>query len=138
MRPLDEASSTARSREDSSHCYSKIAGTKSSRKTASSKSRKIPGVSNPADLGTKSLDGGSTRRPLERCHCYIHERRAGIALRADVQEITKSHPVIFTVDHACKVDTPSESKMESEQYWSREQRCSETETAERPNGVNPP
>ena len=36
---------------------------------------KIPRVSNPADLGTKHLDGGSTRRALESCHCYILEGR---------------------------------------------------------------
>ena len=32
------------------------------------------GISNPADLGTKKhLDGGSIRRALERCHCYVRE-----------------------------------------------------------------
>ena len=75
---------------------------------------KIPGVSN-ADLGTKHLDGGSLPRTLERCHCYIHEGRAGIVLRAEVQEITKSHPEVFTVDNACEVDTQSGMEMESEQ-----------------------
>ena len=66
---------------------------------------KITGVSNPADLGTKHLDGGSIRRALERCHCYIREGRAGIALRAEVREITKSHPQVFAVDNACEFDT---------------------------------
>ena len=42
---------------------------------------KISGISNPADLGTK-LDGGSIRRALERCRCYIREGRAGIATRS--------------------------------------------------------
>ena len=31
----------------------------------------------------------------------------GIALRADAREITRSHPEVFTVDHACEVDTQS-------------------------------
>ena len=75
----------------------------------------ITGVSNRADLGTKHLDGGSIRRALERCHCYIREGRAGVALRAEVQEITKSHPEVFAVDNACEVDTQSEMEMESEQ-----------------------
>ena len=43
------------------------------------KIRKIPGISNPADLGTKHLDGGSSRRALEKCHCNIRDGRAGIA-----------------------------------------------------------
>ena len=97
---------------------------------------KIPGVSNPEDIGTKHLDGGSIRRALERCHCYTGEGRAGIALRAEVQEITKSHPEVFAVDNACEVDTQSEMDMESDQYRSREQRYGETEKAERPSGVN--
>ena len=37
-------------------------------------------------------------------------------LGAKVQEITKSHPEVFTVDNACKVGTQSETEMESEQY----------------------
>ena len=53
---------------------------------------KIPGISNPGDLGTKHLDGGSIRRALERCHCYICEGTAGIALRAGVPEKTRSYP----------------------------------------------
>ena len=77
---------------------------------------KIRGASDPADLGTKHLDGGSIRRALERCHCYIREGRAGIALRAEEQEITKSHPEVFTVDNACEVDTQSGTELESEQY----------------------
>ena len=80
------------------------------------KTTKIPGVSNPANLGTKHLDGGSIRRALERCHCYIGEGRAGIALRADVQEIAKSHPEVFTVDNARELDTQSETETQSEQY----------------------
>ena len=76
---------------------------------------KIHGISNPADLGTKHFDGGSIRRALERCHCYIREGRAGIALRAEVQGTTKSHPEVFTVDNACEVDTQSETELESEQ-----------------------
>ena len=62
-----------RGRDGSSHCYSNIANTKSSRNIA--KNTKIPGVSNPADLGTKYLDGASIRRKLERYHCYIREGR---------------------------------------------------------------
>ena len=69
----------------------------------------IPGASNPADLGTEHLDGGSIRRALERCHCCIREGRAG--MRAEVQEITKFHPEVFTVDNACEVDTQSETEM---------------------------
>ena len=73
---------------------------------------KIPGVSTPADLGTKHLDGGSIRRALERCHCYIREGSSGIALRAEVQEITRPHPEVFPVDDACKrIDTQSETEM---------------------------
>ena len=34
----------------------------------------------------------------------------------EVQEITKSHPEVFTVDNACKVDTQLKTEMESEQY----------------------
>ena len=75
---------------------------------------KIRGIPNPAGLGTKQIDGESIRRALERCHCYIREGRAGIALRAEVQEITKSHPEVFTVDNACEIDMQRE--MESEQY----------------------
>ena len=77
---------------------------------------KILAVSNPAELGTKHLDGVSIRRALEKHHCYIRGGRAGIALRAEVQETTKSHPDVFTVDNACEVDTQSETEMESEQY----------------------
>ena len=88
----------------------------SSCKTASSKSRKIHGISNLASLGTIHRDGGSIRRALERCHCYIREGRVGNALRAEVREITRSHPVNFTVDNSCEVDTQSETEMESEQY----------------------
>ena len=64
---------------------------------------KIPGVSNLADLETKHLDGGSIRRTLERFYCYIREGRFGIALRAEVQEITRHHPEVFPVDDACEV-----------------------------------
>ena len=76
---------------------------------------KIPGVSNRADLGTKDLHRGSMRRALERSHCYFREGKAGIALRAEVQEISKSHPEVFTVDNACEFDTQSETEMELEQ-----------------------
>ena len=41
------------------------------------KMTQILGVSNRAHLGTKHLDGGSVRRALERCHCYIREGSAG-------------------------------------------------------------
>ena len=75
---------------------------------------KIPGVSNPTDLGTKHFDGGSIRRVLERRHCYIREGTPGIALRAEVEEITRLHPEVFTVDDAYEVDTQSETEMESE------------------------
>ena len=53
----------------------------------------VPGASNP----TEHLDGRSIRRALERCQCYIREGRAGIALRAEVREITISHPEIYSV-----------------------------------------
>ena len=76
---------------------------------------KILGVSNLPDLGTKHLDGGSIRRALERCPCYIREGRSGIALRADVQEITRPHPEVFAADNACEVDTQSETEMELQQ-----------------------
>ena len=49
-------------------------------------------------------------------HCYIRGGRAGIALRAEVQEITESHPEVFTFDSACEGGTQSETEMESEQY----------------------
>ena len=74
----------------------------------------IPGISNPADLGTKHLDGGSIRRALERCHCYIRERKSGIALRAEVQGLTRPHLEVFSVDDACEVDTQSDTEMESD------------------------
>ena len=45
---------------------------------------KILGASNLADLGTRHFDGGSIRRALERCHCYVRQGRSGIALRAEV------------------------------------------------------
>ena len=77
---------------------------------------KILGISNTADLGTKHFDGGSFRRALERCHCHIREGRAASALRAGVQEITNSHPEVFTVDTAREVDTQSETEMVWEQY----------------------
>ena len=73
----------------------------------------IPGAPNPADLGTKHLDGGSVRRALERCHCYIREGRSGIAVQAEVQEITRSRPEVFTFDDACEIDTQSETEIES-------------------------
>ena len=73
---------------------------------------KIPGVSNPADLETKHLDGGSIRRALERWHCYIREGRSGIALRTEVQEITRPHPEVLLVDNAREVHTQSETEME--------------------------
>ena len=101
--------STTRSRRGSSHCYSNLAGTKLTQHGKV----KITKISNPADLATKHLDGGSIRRALERCHCYIREGSAGIALRAEAQEITRSHPEVFTVDNACEV---AETEMESEQY----------------------
>ena len=72
----------------------------------------IPGASNPADLGTKHLDGGSIRRALEKCHCYIREGRFGIVLRAEVQEITRQHPEVFTFDDASDFDTQSETDTE--------------------------
>ena len=75
-----------------------------------------PGVSNPADLGTKHLDGGSIRRALERCHCQIRAGRAGIVLRPEVQELAISHPDVFAVDNACEVDSQSETEMESGQW----------------------
>ena len=78
---------------------------------------KNPGISKPSrSWNCKHLDGGSIQRALERCHCYLREGRAGIALRAEVQEITESHPEVFTVDTACEVDTQSETEVESEQY----------------------
>ena len=76
------------------------------------KSTKIPGVSKLADLGTKHFDGVSIRRALERCHCYVRGGKARIALRAEVREITRSHPESFHVDNACEVDTQSATEME--------------------------
>ena len=61
---------------------------------------KIPGASNPVDLGTKHLDRGSIRRALEKCHCYVREGRSGIALPAEMREITRRHPEVFTFDDA--------------------------------------
>ena len=48
----------ARSQEDSSHCNSKLAGTKKLTQDSIVKITKIPGISDPTDLGTKHLDGG--------------------------------------------------------------------------------
>ena len=70
-----------------------------------SKSRKSLEPSNPAEIGTHW-----------RCHCHLRDGRAGIALRAEVQEITKSHPEVFTVDIACRFNTQSETEMELEQH----------------------
>ena len=39
-----------------------------------------------------------------------------MALRAEVQEITRPHPEVFTVDDACEVDPESETEIESGQY----------------------
>ena len=61
---------------------------------------KILGVSNPADLGTEHLVGGSIGRTLESCHCCLRVGRSGIALRSEAQELTKSHPEVFPVDEA--------------------------------------
>ena len=60
---------------------------------------------------TKHLDGGSIRRALEKCHCYFREDRYGIALRAEVQEITRQHPGHFVLDDAVELDTQSELDM---------------------------
>ena len=62
------------------------------------------------------LDGGLSRRALERCQCFIREGMAGIALRAEVQEITRTHREVFTVDSACEADTQPETEMEFGQY----------------------
>ena len=37
-------------------------------------------------------------------------------LRPEVQEITRPHPEVFAVDHACELDTQSETELEAEQY----------------------
>ena len=49
---------------------------------------------------------------LERCHCHFREGRSGIALRAGVQEITRSHPDVFTFDDARELYTQSETDVE--------------------------
>ena len=97
----------------------------------------IPGVSNPADLGTKHLDDGSIRRALERCHCYVREVRSGVALRADVQEITRPHPKVITFDDAGELETQSETEMESDSNDTGSSDSGETETAAGRNDVNP-
>ena len=42
---------------------------------------------------------------------YIREGRSRIALRAEVQEITRFHTEVFTVDDACEVDTQSATEV---------------------------
>ena len=61
------------------------------------KNTKIRGASRPADLGTKHLDGGSSRRASVKCHCYVRDGRSGIALRPEVQEIVRQHSEVFTL-----------------------------------------
>ena len=128
-------SSTSRSREDSSHCHSNFAGTKS-------------GISKPADLGTKHLDGGSIQRALERCHCYVREGRSGVALQAEVQEITRPHPEVFQFyrfsissifsAHACGMVTYSEVSAAIFEFgtWSSTTACLEEPKVENPNLEN--
>ena len=73
---------------------------------------KIPAASNAADLGTNDLDGGPIRRALEKCYFYVREGRSRVALRAEVQEITRQHPEVFILDDAVELDTQSELDME--------------------------
>jgi hypothetical protein len=53
---------------------------------------KVPGPENPADLGTKHLDGSSIQRCLEKCRCYIRAGQSDMALRAEVQALDRSRP----------------------------------------------
>ena len=66
-------------------------------------------LTNLADLGTKHLDGGSIRKALEKCHCYVRDGRAGIVLRAEVQDITRQHPEVFTFGDAGQLEIQSET-----------------------------
>ena len=77
-----------------------------------SHNHEISGASNAADLETTHLDGGSTRRAFEKCHCYVREGRSGIALRAEVQEITRQHLEVFVLDDAVELDTQPERDVE--------------------------
>ena len=43
---------------------------------------KVPGPQNPADMGTKPLDGGSLVRALERCGFRLAQGQSKLALRA--------------------------------------------------------
>ena len=65
---------------------------------------KILGILNLADFGTMHFEGGSIRRALERCHCYVREGRSGIACN----KIRRLHPEVFTFDDAGELDTQSE------------------------------
>ena len=75
----------------------------------------IFGESNPADLRTKHLDGGSIFRALEKCHCHVREGRSGLALRAEEQEITRQHPDVFTLDTG-GLHTQSQTDLEFGQH----------------------
>ena len=47
---------------------------------------KVPGATNPADLGTKHLSFEVINRCLEKCSCFFRSGRSDLALRAEVQE----------------------------------------------------
>ena len=66
---------------------------------------KIPGASNPANNGTKLLDGRWVQKVLEKGHCYIREGWPEIALRAEVQELTRQHLEVFHLDAGIDLET---------------------------------
>ena len=94
------------------------------------------GASNPPDLGTKHLDGGSSRRALEKCHCYVREGRSGIALRAEVQETTRHHPEVSFLTMQLKLIRSRNRNLDKDDSGRSD--SDGTETAAGPNGANPP
>ena len=102
FQDLHKQNHQARSQEDSAHCNSKIVGAQAHiHNTAKPKSRKS------VEPRTRKISE-TNRRVLERCHCFAREGRSGVALRAEVQEITKPHPEVCTFDDAGELDTQSE------------------------------
>ena len=98
---------------------------------------KIPGASKWADLGTKHLNGESIRRAFEKSHCYVREGRSGIALTAEVQEITRRHPEVFSMMQVNLTRSQKETwDLDSNDSGSSD--SGGTETAAGPNGMNPP
>ena len=111
MRPLEEAKQPSEELGEFGTSPLQILWVQKLTQDGKVKFTTIPGASNSVDLGAKHLDGGSIRRALERCHCYAREGRCGIALRAEVQEITRPHPEAFTFDDAGELDPQSETDM---------------------------